>query len=156
MTVAEAFKRHARTSLQDALRNDCFDEVISLEIEPNLPPDRPTLLIDYPASHAALARLKPSDPSVAERFELYIGGMELANAFSELIDAEEQSRRFQAEEQQRRAAGKVPYPLAEPFLNELATMPAAAGIALGIDRLVMLLCDAATIDEVVSFPPERL
>lgn len=156
LTVAEAFKRHAQTSLQDALRNDSFDEVICLEIEPNLPTDRPTLLIDYPASHAALARLKPSDPSFAERFELYIGGMELANAFSELIDAEEQARRFQAEEQQRRAAGKAPYPHAEPFLSELAAMPAAAGIALGIDRLVMLLCDAATIDEVVGFPPESL
>ena len=156
LTVAEAFKRHAQTSLQDALANDRFDEVISLEIEPNLPTDRPTLLIDYPASHAALARLKLSDPNVAERFELYIGGMELANAFSELNDPEEQRHRFQAEEKQRRVAGKAPYPVAEPFLSELAAMPAAAGIALGIDRLVMLLCDAATIDQVVSFPPEDL
>jgi lysyl-tRNA synthetase class 2 len=93
---------------------------------------------------------------VAERFELYIAGLELANAFSELIDPLEQRQRFEHEEAQRRAAGKAPYPVPEKFLRELETMPDAAGIALGVDRLVMLLTGAETIDEVVAFTPEEL
>jgi lysyl-tRNA synthetase class 2 len=105
---------------------------------------------------AALARTKPGDPSVAERFELYIDGLELANAFSELTDPLEQRRRFAADEKRRRAAGKPPYPLPENFLNELAAMPEAAGIALGLDRLVMLITDAERIDDVVAFTPGEL
>jgi lysyl-tRNA synthetase class 2 len=93
---------------------------------------------------------------VAERFELYIAGLELANAFSELTDPVEQRQRFIDEEASRRNAGKPPYPSPENFLRELETMPEAAGIALGLDRLVMLLTDSATIDEVVAFTPELL
>jgi lysyl-tRNA synthetase class 2 len=93
---------------------------------------------------------------VAERFELYMVGLEVCNGFSELNDADEQRRRFEAEQDLRRAAGKPVHPLPEKFLAALADLPPCAGNALGIDRLVMLFCDAATIDEVVAFTPERL
>jgi len=156
LTVKEAFAKYADLQLDSALAEDRFDEVMALQIEPHLPKDRPIFLVDYPSRHAALARTKASDASVAERVELYVGGLELANGFSELIDPQEQRQRFAAEERQRRAAGKPPYPVPEKFLLELPAMPAAAGIALGIDRLLMLLCDADQIDEVVGFPPEQL
>ncbi|MEZ4484082.1 MAG: EF-P lysine aminoacylase EpmA [Syntrophotaleaceae bacterium] len=156
LTVAQAFERHASLSLSDALKKDCFDELLALQVEPKLGRGRPTFLIEYPAELAALARCHPERPSVAERFELYIAGIELANAFSELTDPTEQRQRFIADEAARRAAGKPPYPVPEKFLTELATMPEAAGIALGLDRLVMLLTDAETIDEVVAFTPELL
>jgi lysyl-tRNA synthetase class 2 len=156
LTVAEAFARHGSLSLEDALAAGRFDELIAFEIEPHLGLTKPTFLTEYPASLAALARKKPGNPAVAERFELYIAGIELANAFSELTDPSEQRQRFEREEAQRRTAGKAPYPTPEKFLRELATMPDAAGIALGVDRLVMLLTDAESIDEVVSFTPEEL
>lgn len=156
LTVAEAFERHASLPLPEALAADRFDEIIALEIEPQLGRERPTFLMEYPRELAALARRHPYRPEVAERFELYISGLELANAFSELTDPVEQRRRFAAEEAARQAAGKPPYPSPENFLRELSAMPEAAGIALGLDRLVMLLTDAATIDEVVAFTPEML
>lgn len=156
LTVAEAFDRYASISLEQALASGRFDECLALEIEPQLGRYTPTFLIEYPAQLAALARHKPGDPAVAERFELYLCGLELANAFSELTDASEQRRRFAAEEAARRAAGKLPYPSPEPFLNELASMPEAAGIALGVDRLVMLLTGAVRIDDIVAFTPEQL
>jgi lysyl-tRNA synthetase class 2 len=156
LTVAQAFDRYGSRSLQQALAEDRFDEIISFEIEPHLGLQRPTFLMEYPADLAALARKHPERPHVAERFELYIAGMELANAFSELTDPVEQRQRFIAEEKVRRMAGKPPYPPAEKFLQELEAMPEAAGIALGLDRLVMLLTGAETIDEVVAFTPELL
>lgn len=155
LTVAEAFERFASCSLQNALESDRFDEIITSEIEPNLG-SAPLFLTEYPAKMAALARLKPDAPNVAERFELYIGGLELANAFSELVDPIEQRQRFEAEEATRRIADKPAIELPEPFLNELTTLPASAGIALGVDRLVMLLTDCPTIDQVVAFTPEQL
>ena len=156
LTVREAFARYASVPLEAALAEGSFDEVIALQIEPHLGRRRPTFLTEYPAACAALARTKPGDPTVAERFELYVAGMELANAFSELTDPDEQRRRFVAEEAGRRAAGKPPYPLPEKFLAELGALDSAAGIALGVDRLAMLLTGAATIDEVVAFTPEDL
>jgi lysyl-tRNA synthetase class 2 len=156
LTVAQAFDRFASLSLDEALARDRFDEILALEIEPHLGATRPTFLYEYPASLAALARRHPQNPRVAERFELYMAGLELANAFSELTDPVEQRERFVAEEAARRTAGKPPCPLPEKFLTELTAMPEAAGIALGLDRLVMLLTDAATIDEVVPFTPEML
>lgn len=156
LTVAEAFKRHAAISAAQALEEGRFDEIMGLEIEPHLGRGRPVFLYDYPASCAALARLRPDDPGVAERFELYIAGLELCNGFSELTDPAEQRRRFAAEAEARRRAGKTVYPAAEPFLNDLSRMPPAAGNALGVDRLVMLFADAAAIDEVVTFTPEML
>jgi lysyl-tRNA synthetase class 2 len=93
---------------------------------------------------------------VAERFELYIGGLELANAFSELVDAEEQRKHFVQENANRHALGKPIYPIPEKFLEELADMPPSAGIAFGVDRLVMVFLNAETIDEIVAFTPEEL
>ncbi len=156
LTVAEAFARHAPISLREAMETNRFDEVIAFEIEPRLGRKTPTFLIDYPAELAALARRSPTDPAVAERFELYVSGIELANAFSELTDPHEQRERFEREEALRRAAGKPPYPSPEKFLAELAALPQAAGIALGLDRLVMLLTGAETIDDVSAFTPEEL
>jgi lysyl-tRNA synthetase class 2 len=103
-----------------------------------------------------MARLKQDDRTLAERFELYLGGLEIANAFSELIDAEEQRRNFLQENAKRQTLGKPAYPVPEKFLEELGNMPPAAGIALGVDRLVMVLLNAAAIDEVVAFTPEEL
>lgn len=156
MTVQEAFTRHSAVSMAEALAGGRFDEIMVQDIEPQLPANRPCFLYDYPAERASLARLRSDDPSVAERVELYIGGLELANGFSELTDAEEQRARFVREEARRRSLGKLPYPLPDRFLAELPDIPPSAGIALGVDRLVMLLVDAATIDEVIAFSPEDL
>jgi len=156
LTVKEAFGRFASLSLEKALLDDRFDEILALEVEPHLGLDRPLILHDYPVSLAALARRSPIDPSVAERFELYIAGIELANAFSELTDPVEQRNRFVQDEASRRLTGKQPYPLPEKFLSELTAMPPSAGIALGVDRLVMLMTGAAKIDDVVAFIPEDL
>jgi lysyl-tRNA synthetase class 2 len=156
LTVSEAFSRYASMSLQSALATDRFEEILTGEVEPHLGKKRPTFLIEYPTSLAALARAKPGEPQLAERFELYIDGLEVANAFSELTDQNEQRIRFDAAEEIRRSAGKTPYPLPEKFLTELITMPEAAGIALGLDRLIMLLTDSDTIDDVVAFTPDDL
>lgn len=155
LTVSEAFCRHASCPVDEALTSGRFEEILTGEVEPRLGPG-PLFLTDYPAPMAALARLKPGDPSVAERCELYLGGLELANGFSELTDPVEQRSRFTADEAARRTAGKPPQPLPEPYLDDLANLPACAGIALGIDRLVMLLTDATVIGEVVAFTPEQL
>jgi len=112
--------------------------------------------MDYPVAHGALARTRPERPDIAERFELYIGGLELCNGFSELTDPVEQRRRFEAENRQRRSRGQTAYPVSEPFLSALASMPPATGNALGIDRLVMLFADTADIGDVVAFTPEEL
>lgn len=156
LNVSDAFARYTATTPQQALAENRFDEIIAFEIEPRLGCDKPVFLTDYPAELAALARKKPDDPQVAERFELYIAGLELANAFSELTDPIEQRQRFAHEEELRRHAGQPPYPSPEKFLDELTHMPPSAGIALGIDRLIMLLTDTECIDDVVAFAPEDL
>jgi lysyl-tRNA synthetase class 2 len=156
MTVSEAFDRFSRTSMKEALAQNRFDEIMTIEIEPCLGYDRPVFLYDYPASCGALARLKPDNPSVAERFELYIAGLELCNAFSELTDPVEQRKRFEEERQLRKHAGKIEYPMPESFLSALKDMPAASGNALGMDRLILLLTGANSIDDVVAFIPEEL
>jgi lysyl-tRNA synthetase class 2 len=121
-------------------------------VEPTLGLERPTFLIEYPASMASLARLKPTDPGVAERVELYLGGVELANGFSELTDEKEQRRRLIEEQELRRATGRPVYPLDERFLAAVGRMPPSAGVAVGLDRLLMLLLGARRIDEVLLFP----
>ena len=156
MTVSEAFGRFSRTSMKEALAQNRFDEIMAIEIEPCLGYDRPVFLYDYPASCGALARLKPDNPSVAERFELYIAGLELCNAFTELTDPVEQRKRFEEERRLRRHAGKIEYPMPESFLSALEDMPAASGNALGMDRLILLLTGADSIDDVVAFIPEEL
>jgi len=156
ISVADAFARYAPLSMREALEKDCFDELLACEIEPRFGDGRPVFLCDFPLERGALARAKKSDPELAERFELYIGGLELANAFSELTDEKEQRLRFEKAQRLRRAAGKAVYPLPEPFLKSLRHMPDAAGIALGVDRLAMLFTDSVSIDEVVAFTPEML
>jgi lysyl-tRNA synthetase class 2 len=156
LTVADAFTRYAGRSAADALADERFDELMGLAIEPRLGWDLPVLLHDYPAACAALARRRPADPDLAERFELYIAGLELCNGFGELTDPVEQRARFKDELARRAAAGRRPTPLPEPFLAALAHMPPAAGNALGVDRLVMLLADTPNIDDVTAFTPEEL
>jgi lysyl-tRNA synthetase class 2 len=156
ISVNEAFRRYSRTTVTEALEKNLFDEIMVQEIEPTLGLRKPTFLYDYPAERGALARLKSEDPTVAERFELYLGGLELANGFSELVDSEEQRGRFHAENENRRSHGKSIYSMPDRFLAELDDMPPSAGIALGVDRLVMVFLDAKIIDEVVAFTPEEL
>ena len=156
MPVCEAFDRYSRTSMKEALSKNRFDEIMAIDIEPCLGNDHPVFLYDYPASCSALARLKPDNPSVAERFELYIAGLELCNAFTELTDPVEQRKRFEAERRLRHHAGKMEYPMPESFLSALNDMPAASGNAIGMDRLILLLTDANSIDDVVAFIPEEL
>ena len=156
ISVKEAFRCYARTSVPKSLEKDLFDEIMVQDIEPNLGVERPTFIYDYPAERGALARLKKEDPTVAERFELYMGGLELANGFSELVDSEEQKKRFQAENENRQSNGKPIYSMPDKFLAELDDMPPSAGIALGVDRLVMVFLDSETIDDVVAFTPEEL
>lgn len=154
LTVAEAFARYSPLPLAAALHEDRFDELLSEYIEPNLGQGRPTFLYDYPRALASLSRAKPGDPQLAERFELYIGGVELANGFSELNDAAEQRQRFAEEIKAIRAAGGTGMKMPEVFLDDLQRMPEAAGIALGIDRLAMIAFDAPDISQVVPFIPE--
>ena len=156
LSVDAAFRRFGGVTAQQALERDCFDEIMGLEIEPRLGLDRPVFLYDYPVQTGALARIKPSDPRLVERFELYLAGMELCNAFSELTDSLEQRARFEAQNQRRREKGSGAYPIPEPFLRDLEAMPPAAGNALGLDRLVMLFTNSPTIDEVVAFTPQTL
>ncbi len=156
ITVNEAFHCYTQISVAKALEENLFDEIIVRDIEPNLGSGKPTFMYDYPAQRGALARLKQEDPTVAERFELYMGGLELANGFSELVDSEEQRKRFLVENENRQTRGKPAYSMPERFLAELGHMPPSAGIALGVDRLVMVFLDAKTIDEVVAFTPEEL
>jgi len=156
LTLHAAFERYAPISLDQALLDDCFEEVLVHDIEPHLGQKTPVFLYDYPASQASLSRLHPDNPALAERFELYINGVELANGFSELTDASEQRRRFRIEQKIISSLGRQPGPMPDPFLADLTRMPPAAGIALGIDRLVMLFTGASRIDQVVAFSPEGL
>ena len=156
ISVSEAFRRWGSLSISEALSRDRFDEVIVNDIEPNLGFEKPLFLYDYPAERAALAKLNPEDPTLAQRFELYICGIELCNAFMELTDPDEQRQRFEAERRDMLKSGRPLFPMPDPFLSALENMPEAAGNALGLDRLVMLLADTNTIDDVVAFTPEEL
>ena len=174
VTLADAFEREAAIDLlamignRDALAvaamaigiqiahddtwSDVFSKVLSGRIEHKLGVGRPALLYEYPASEAALARLKPSDPRVAERFELYACGIELANAFRELTDPVEQRARFEADMAAKQRLYGERYPIDEDFLAALAAMPEASGAALGFDRLVMLATGAGRIEQVLWTP----
>ena len=131
---------------------DLFSRVLVGKIEPRLGDGRPTLLCEYPICEAALARPSARDPRVAERFELYACGVELANGFGELTDPSEQRRRFESEMAEKARVYGERYPIDEDFLDALAIMPDASGVALGLDRLVMLATGATRIDDVVWTP----
>ena len=179
LTLAEAFERHAgidllatvaadggtdRDGLAAGLRragirvaeddrwSDLFSRVLVERVEPELGRGRATILCEYPVTEAALARPKPDDPRVAERFELYACGVELANGFGELTDPLEQRRRFELEMAEKERVYGERHPIDEDFLAALAIMPAASGIALGFDRLVMLASGARAIEDVLWVP----
>jgi lysyl-tRNA synthetase class 2 len=174
ISVAEAFARFAGIDLLSRLGDrdrlafdaanaglrvadddswsDIFSRVLVEKIEPNLGIGRPTILYEYPTIEAALAKAKPGDARVAERFELYACGVELANGFAELTDAAEQRRRFAAEMDEKQRVYGERYPIDEGYLDALATMPPASGVALGLDRLVMLATGAPRIDLVQWTP----
>jgi elongation factor P--(R)-beta-lysine ligase len=155
LTVREAFARHAAGGMPEADAPDFeerFYRALLEEVEPALAVGPPLFLTEYPASMAALARLKPDNPSVSERFELYAGGFELANGFGELNDGVEQRRRLLAEQELRRGRGRPVYPLDERFLDAVGQRPPSAGVALGMDRLLLLLLGKRRIDEVLLFP----
>jgi elongation factor P--(R)-beta-lysine ligase len=149
--LAAAAKARVRIT-EDDTWSDIFSKVLVEHVEPNLGQGRLTVLFEYPVPEAALARPKMSDPRVAERFEIYACGVELANGFGELTDPGEQRRRFSLamDEKQRRYGER--YPLDEDFLLAMTQMPEASGIALGLDRLVMLASGAVKLDQVVWTP----
>ena len=146
----------ARTKGYPVSEHDSWEELFHLiflnEVEPHLGRGKPTILYEYPASLAALARTKHGDPAFAERFEFYIEGLELGDAYSELTDAKEQLQRFQ-EEVERARLGKVEHPVDMDFIDALkAGMPPAGGIAVGVDRLIMLFADTTDIADTLFFP----
>jgi lysyl-tRNA synthetase class 2 len=140
----------------DADRDDLLNFLLAALVEPNLGIGRPTFLIDYPASQAALAKVRPGEPSVAMRFELYVSGIELCNGYQELTDAAELRRRNELNNARRQKLGKPPLPVDSRLLAAMeAGLPECAGVALGFDRLVMVALGASSIAEVIPFPFER-
>ena len=178
LTVAEAFITYAQVDLNHALERpalakiatkkgyavgpgDSWEELFHLiflnEVEPRLGRGKPTIIYEYPAKLAALARTKKSDPRFAERFEFYIEGLELGDAYSELTDWKEQLQRFRDEETERTRLGKVEHPMDMDFIEALkAGMPPAGGIAVGVDRLIMLFADTNDIADTLFFPIKDL
>ena len=178
LSICEAFLRYAKFDLTKALNlkdlapiakkkgytvtsNDTWEELFHLiflnEIEPKLGRRKPTIIYDYPVSLAALSRKKKSDPRFAERFEFYIEGLELGDAYSELTDWKEQLARFKEEEEERKRLGKVAHPMDMDFIEALKVgMPEAGGIAVGVDRLIMLFADATDIADTLFFPAKDL
>lgn len=150
--LTSAARRNGLRVADDDVWGDVFSRVMVEMIEPQLGFGRPTLLCEYPACEAALARAKTGDQRVAERFELYVCGIELANAFGELIDPAEQRRRFALEMLEKERVYGERYPIDDDLLAALGLMPPASGIALGFDRLVMLATGAQTIEQVLWAP----
>jgi elongation factor P--(R)-beta-lysine ligase len=157
MPLVEAFARWAETTEDETLRlaredEDTFFRKLAFEVEPGLATlDHAVFIVDYPASQASLARTKPGDARFAERFELYVGGVELCNGFGELVDAAIQRQRLMHDRATRARIGKPLYPIDERFLAALAHVPPCAGNAIGFDRLVALGCGTRSIAEVMAF-----
>ncbi len=163
MTVLEAFERYAHTGPEETIRlaeadEGAFFETLAFTIEPELAArDRGMFLTHFPASQASLARRCASDPRVAERFELYVAGLELCNGFGELTDVGEQRARFERDQRERAKQNKCVYPIDERFLEALAHgMPEAGGNAIGFDRLVALACGSRVIGDVMAFTDDEL
>lgn len=174
LSLVKAFKKYAHMDLERCLTDErmrtqavkksylvspqttweeIFNQIILNEIEPHLGThDSPTILFDYPSSEAALAQKKPEDPRFAERFELYIAGLELGDCYTELIDPKEQEKRFEKEQILRKQKGKMEVPADTDFLEALKAVPLCSGIAVGLDRLVMLFTDSPRIQDVLAFP----
>ena len=132
-------------------RDDCLNLLLAQRIQPTLSADTLTVIYDWPPSQCALARIRPAPLPVAERFELYLGHFEIANGYHELTDADEQRMRFQRDNLRRQAKGQCAMPLDERFLTAMANLPPCAGVAVGIDRILMALCRAAAITHVLAF-----
>jgi len=156
ISFKEAFKRYAGENIED-VKDEDFYKIFFNEIEPKLREShRPAIIYDYPISQAALAK-KSKDPRFAERFEIFVGGVELGNCFSELTDYKEQRKRFEKDQALRKAQGKANYPIDEDLLDALKIgLPASAGIAVGIDRLIMLAANAPSISDIILFPGSEL
>ncbi|HEY8089948.1 MAG TPA: EF-P lysine aminoacylase EpmA [Polyangiaceae bacterium] len=160
--VCAAFERFAGWTVDHTLEAAAHDEdryfrALVDTVEPALASmDRGVFLVDYPATQASLARRKPSDPRLAERFELYVAGVELCNGFGELVDPAEQRSRLEHDQSLRRERGLPVYPIDERFLEALARVPPSAGNALGLDRLVALACGTTEIAEVLAFTADEL
>jgi lysyl-tRNA synthetase class 2 len=153
ISVSQAFRKYAARELQQCLQEGCFEEVLVSKVEPNLGLERPCFLSEYPLECSGLSAPVAGKPGFVERWELYVCGLELGNACSELLDPAEQERRFQACARLRQSQGRPVYDMDQDFMNALwLGMPKCAGIAIGLDRLAMLLCDAQNIDQVVAFP----
>jgi len=163
MTVCEAYQRFAGVSPSETLAmaehdEDRFFRLLVDHVEPRIAElDRALFLTEYPSSQASLARKKPADPAVAERFELYVAGVELCNGFGELVDPVEQRQRLLRDQQQRSLRGLPVYPIDERFLAALERgMPPSAGNAVGLDRLIALACGTVEIRDVMAFSEEEL
>lgn len=137
---------------QGLTRDDWLDLLITHRLQPAFPRDRITVIHDYPASQCALAKVRPGDPPLAERFELYLGQHELANGYHELNDAAEQTQRFERDNAVRRERGQREMPIDRHLLAVLDAMPDCAGVALGIERLLMCLADTDAIADVLAIP----
>jgi lysyl-tRNA synthetase class 2 len=162
LSVCDAFGRHAGWSEAETLEaashdEDRFFRTLVEQVEPALARlDRGVFLVDYPAAQASLARRKPADPRLAERFELYVAGVELCNGFGELVDPVEQRARLEQDQRARSERGLPVYPLDEKFLEGLSRVPPSGGNALGLDRLVALACGTTEIASVMAFTADEL
>jgi elongation factor P--beta-lysine ligase len=177
ISVVDAFKKHADMDLESTTEltemkriaqnkgyqvknftwEQLFHQIYLNEIEPKLGKNKPTIIYDFPSQMAMLAKKKKEDPRFSERFELYIGGLELGDCYSELTDWREQEIRFQEEIKKIREQGKTEYPYDQDFIQALKTgLPDCAGMAMGVDRLAMLFADAQNIDDVLYFPASQM
>lgn len=178
ISVAEAFNKYSSVNIDELLDEqklkaiaknkgyqvtnkttweEAYNQILLNEIEPQLGVTAPTILYDYPASQAALSKKKQDDPRFAERFEFFLAGLELGNAFSELTDGSEQEDRMKADLAERKSLGKVEYEMDTDFISSLkGGIPETGGIAVGVDRLVMLFADASTLQETLFFPVTEL
>ena len=157
ISVSEAFEKYSGRKIEDVATDD-FYKIFFNEVEPKLMKNKePFFLYDYPISQASLARPKNDNPKYAERFEVFLGGVELGNCFSELIDAKVQKERFEKDLEERKLFGKTEYPIDEDLLQALDSgLPEVSGIAVGVDRLIMLAADVPSVSDTIFFPDNEM